>query len=130
MTSLYKSFLCAWLLLTLLVAMDASAQRKSKKKSAPAEPKNELAKLREEFVKATNDYKASLEKLLAIYEDNVKKAEEKVMVTKKLLAEGLIARAQVEESEHQLALEKQKVEDTRRQMTNADAQIAGVLVET
>ena len=122
-------FVCAWLLLVLLAAVDVSAQRKTKKKPAPPEPQTELTRLREEFVKATNDYKASLEKLLAIYEGNVKKAEEKVTVSNKLLAEGLIARAQVEESEHQLALEKQKVEDTRRQMTNADAQVAGVFVE-
>jgi ribosome-binding protein aMBF1 (putative translation factor) len=124
--------LCAWMLLVLLlVAGDASAQRKTKKKPAPKkEPPSELTKLREEYVKATNEYKASLEKLVAIYEANVKKAEEKVTLSKKLLAEGLIARTQVEENEHALALEKQKVEETRRQMTNADAQIAGVLVET
>jgi hypothetical protein len=126
-----RKFLCVGLLLTLLlVAGDVSAQRKTKKKPAKPEPQNELTKLREEFVKATNDYKASLEKLLKIYEENVKKAEEKVTVSKKLLAEGLIAKAQAEESEHALALAKQKVEETRRQMTNADAQIAGVLVET
>src|ERR1041384_7884549 len=121
-----------WLLLiALLVAVDVSAQRKTKKKPArKAEPQSELTKLREEFVKATNEYKTSLEKLLAIYEGNVKKAEEKVTLSKKLLAEGLIARAQVEDAEHTLALEKQKVEETRRQMTSADAQIASVLVET
>ena len=117
-------------MLVLVVAIDVSAQRKSKKKPAPPEPKNELTKLREEYVKATNDYKASLEKLIAIYEDNVKKAEAKVEVSKKLLADGLIARAQLEESERTLAAEQQKVLETRRQMTNADAQIAGVLVET
>lgn len=118
------------LLLVSLLAIDVSAQRKSKKKPLPSEPKSELAKLREEYVKATNDYKASLEKLVAIYEDNVKKAEAKVEVSKKLLAEGLIAKAQLEESERTLAAEQQKVLETRRQMTNADAQIAGVLVET
>lgn len=130
MTGRKRIFVGVWLLLVLLVAGDVSAQRKTKKKPAPAQPPNELTKLREEFIKATNDYKASLEKLLAIYEENVKKAEEKVTLSKKLLAEGLIARTQVEENEHALELEKQKVADTRRQMTNADAQIAGVLVET
>src|SRR5215510_12092292 len=124
-----KILVVVWLLLVLLVAGDVSAQRKTKK-TAPPKPPSELEKLREEFVKATNDYKASLEKLLAIYEENVKKAEERVTVSKKLLAEGLIARTQVEDAEHTLALEKQKVEETRRQMTSADAQIAGVLVET
>jgi len=121
---------CACLLLVLVATIDVSAQRKSKKKPAQAEPPSELAKLREEYVKATNDYKASLEKLLAIYEENVKKAEDKLQVSKKLLAEGLIAKTQVEENERALEAEKLKVADTRHQMTNADAQIAGVLVET
>ena len=120
----------AWMLMVLLVTINASAQRKSKKKPVTPAPQTELAKLREEYVKATNDYKASLEKLVAIYEDNVKKAEAKVEVSKKLLAEGLIAKAQVEESERVLAAEQQKVLETRRQMTNADAQVAGVLVES
>ena len=124
-----RIFVVAVLLVSLL-AIGVSAQRKSKKKPAPPEPKSELTKLREEYVKATNDYKASLEKLTAIYEDNVKKAEAKVEVSKKLLAEGLIAKAQLEESERALAADQQKVLETRRQMTNADAQIAGVLVET
>ena len=126
-----KTLLVIGLLLLAVLSIDVAAQRKTKKKPAPKqEPPSELTKLREEYVKATNDYKASLEKLLAIYEGNVKKAEEKVTLSKKLLAEGLIARAQVEENEHALALEQQKVEETRRQMTSADAQIAGVLVET
>src|SRR6185369_817976 len=119
-----------WIVMIAVLAIDVSAQRKTKKKPVAPAPPSELEKLREEFVKATNEYKASLEKLLAIYEGNVKKAEEKLTLSKKLLAEGLIARAQVDENEHALALEKQKVEETRRQMTNADAQIAGVLVET
>ena len=119
------------MLLVLLAAGGVSAQRKTKKKPAPKpESQTELTKLREEFVAKTNEYKASLEKLLKRYEDNVTKAEEKVTVSKKLLADGLIARAQVEDSEHALALAKQKVAETRRDMTNADAQIAGVLVES
>jgi len=112
-----------------VLAIDVSAQRKTKKKPVAPAPPSELEKLREEFVKATNEYKASLEKLLAIYEGNVTKAEEKVTQAKQLLAEGLIARAQVEESEHAVALAQQKVAETKRQMTNADAQVASVLVE-
>ena len=130
MTNRVQISVCACLLLVLVATLSVSAQRKSKKKPAPAEPPSELTKLREEYVKATNDYKASVEKLLAIYEDNVKKAEDKLQVSKKLLAEGLIAKTQVDENERALEAEKLKVADTRRQMTNADAQIAGVLVET
>ena len=111
-------------------SIDVLAQRKTKKKPAQAAPPTELAKIREEFVKATNDYKASLAKLLTIYEGSVTKAEEKLELSRKLLAEGLISKLQVEENERALAAEKAKVEDTKRQMTNADAQIAGIFAET
>lgn len=121
----------AWLIVVVVTALsvDVFAQRKTKKKTPPAPP-SELAKLREEFINATKDYKTSLEKLLAIYEGNVKKVEEKLEQSKKLLAEGLIAKAQVEENERALAAAKEKVSETRRQMNSADEQIAGVLVET
>ncbi len=121
----------AWLivLVVTVLSVDVSAQRKTKKKTPPA-PQTELAKLREEFVNATKDYKSSLGKLLAIYEGNVTKAEEKLALSKKLLAEGLIPKTQVEENERAVAAAKEKVSETRRQMTSADEQIAGVLVET
>ena len=126
-----KTTVCAWLLLVLaVVSIDVFAQRKTKKKPAPAPPPSELSKLREEFIKATNEYKASLGKLLPFYESNVKKAEEKLETSKKLLAEGLIPRTQVEENERALALAKEKIAETNRQLASAEAQIAGVLVET
>jgi hypothetical protein len=121
---------CAWfVILVTLLSVDISAQRKTKKKPAPA-PSTELTKLREQFVSATNEYKASLGKLLPFYEADVKRAEEKLEVSKKLLAEGLIARAQVDENEHALVLVKEKLAETQRQIKGADDQIAGVLVET
>jgi len=121
------------LLITLCVFVacsDVFGQRKTKKKPAPAPPPTELTKIREEFVKATNEYKASLAKLLTIYEGNVTKAEEKLELSRKLLAEGLISKLQVEENERALTAEKAKVEDTRRQMTTADEQVAGIFAET
>jgi hypothetical protein len=116
-------------LCVFVACSDVFAQRKTKKKPAPAPP-TELTKLREEFVKATDEYKASLTKLITIYEGNVKKAEEKLELSRKLLAEGLISRLQVEENERALAADKAKVEETRRQMTNADEQVAGIFAET
>jgi hypothetical protein len=106
------------------------AQKRSKKKTPASPPVTELTKLREEFVKATNEYKASLVKLLALYEADVKKVEDKLAVSQKLLAEGLIAKTQVQENEQALAEAKAKVTETRRQMTGADDQIAAVLVES
>ena len=118
------------MLLLLLVAGDVSAQRKTKKKPAPKpESQTELTKLREEYIKATSEYKASLGKLLPYYENDVKKAEEKLEQSKKLLAEGLIPKTQLEEYERALAIAKQKVAETNRSMTSADEQVAAVLVE-
>src|ERR1044071_2504264 len=129
---MFKRNRTAWLIVIVITALsvDAFAQRKTKKKPAPAPPPTELAKLREEFVNATKEYKTSLEKLLAIYEGYVEKAEEKLDLSKKLLAEGLISKTQVEENERAVAAAKEKVSETRRQMSTADEQIGGVLVET
>ena len=123
--------LCAWLLLVAAsFSVGVSAQRKSKKKpAAPAQP-TELARLREEYVKASNEYKTSLQKLLVIYEGNVKKAEDKLEQSRKLLAEGLISRVQFEESERTLATAKNEVAGIQRQITNADQQVASIFVET
>lgn len=124
-----------WWLLTLglLFAVTCGgnvwAQKKSKKKTPAPAPVSELAKLREQYVQATNEYKASLGKLIPLYEAEVKRAEDKLAVSQKLLAEGLLAKTQVAENERALAEAKQKVADTRRQMTGADDQIAAVLVE-
>jgi hypothetical protein len=123
------SFCVQVLVLVALVSFDVPAQRKSKKKSAPAPPPTELTKLRDEYIKATNEYKTSLGKLLPYYENDVKKAEEKLEQSKKLLAEGLIPKTQLEEYERALAVAKQKVAETNRSMASADEQVAAVLVE-
>ena len=116
-------------LLVCVCAGEVRAQKKSKKK-APAPPVvTKLSKLRDEYVKKTNEYKASLEKLLPLYEAEVKRAEDKLKIAEKLLAEGLVARIQVEENQRALAAAKEKVRETQRQMTTANEQIASVLVE-
>ena len=127
-----RNLICLWLLtLSLLVCVgNASAQKKSKKKTPAPAPVDELAKLRDQFVKLTGEVKAGLEKLVVFDEAAVKKAEEKLAVSQKLFADGLIAKAQVEASERTLAEAKAKVAETRRQITRADDQVAAVLVET
>jgi hypothetical protein len=124
--------LCACLLVVVIsLCVDVAAQRKKKPKPAAApSPPTELTKLREEYIRLTNEYKAGLGKIIPYQESEVKKAEEKLEQTKKLYAEGLIARAHVEENERALQIAKQKLADTNRQIANADEQIAGIVVET
>ena len=125
-----RILLWAWVCVAALtLCVDVSAQRRTKKRPAPAQPPSELSKLREEYVKATNEYKASLGKLLPYYENDVKKAEANLEKSKNLLAEGLIPKKQVEENERELAVAKQKIAETNRALTSADNQIAAVLVE-
>jgi hypothetical protein len=116
----------AVLLLFLLSAVVTPAQNRKPKLGKPV---NELAKLREEFIKATKEYKASLTKLVAIYERNVTRAMDKLAQSEKLFNEGLISRNQLAESESAVAAAKDKVSEAQRQMGNADAQIAETLVE-
>jgi hypothetical protein len=104
----------------------ASAQTKKPKQ---AKPVNELARLQEEFINATKDYKASLGKLLATYERDVKKAEAQLTQSQALFAQGLIAKTQLNQSESALAAAKDKVAETTRLITNADTQIAHTLLE-
>src|SRR5947209_17974255 len=63
------------------------------------EPASELARLRAQFVQATKDYKSSLEKLLALYEADVPKADERVSKTKELYAQGLVSKREREKDE-------------------------------
>jgi hypothetical protein len=120
---------CVFVFLTV-VSFDVAAQRKTKKKPAPAQPSSELSKLQEEFRQKTNEYKASLGKLLPYQEKELKRAEENLEKSKKLLAEGLIPKKQVEENERESAVAKQKIAETNRAMTSADEQVAAVLVES
>jgi hypothetical protein len=132
-----KSVLLA--LILLISASNSLAQKKkapTRKESTPAEQKasaassaDELAKLRDEYIRATKEYKASLQKLLDLYQADVQKAEQKVKQVQQLLAEGLVSRREVEQSERTLEEAKLKVSGAEQQRANADSQIAQVLLE-
>jgi hypothetical protein len=92
-------------------------------------PSKELTRLREEFIKATKDYKANLEKLRATYEKMVPKAEERLVQSKELFAQGLVSRKDLEASERAVAEAKDKVTEMDRRMASADTQIAETLLE-
>jgi hypothetical protein len=103
--------------------------RSSKARSTPAKPKDELSRLREEFIKATNEYKASLEKLRQSYEKSLSKAEGELTKSQELFAAGLISKKTLEAGEAEVAQAKDKVADVNRRMTSADSQIADTVLE-
>jgi hypothetical protein len=98
-------------------------------KTPKPKPTDELAKLRAEFIKATNDYKSNLEKLRASYEKSVVNAEAELAKSRELYAAGLISRKTVEDGEAELAKKKDQVAEVDRRMASADSQIADTLLE-
>jgi len=118
-------------LFAMLAAAPVYPQKKSQKekRGAAAPPQTELARLREQYVSTTREYKASLEKLLALYEESLKKAEERQEKSEKLFADGLMSRRDFEESQRLVADEKLKVSTVQQQIAGADTQIAEALIE-
>src|ERR1043165_4656295 len=120
------------LLCAALCAAPAYSQKRPKvqKKSATGEPaQSELAKLREQYISTTREYKASLEKLLALYEGSLKKAEEHREKSERLFADGLMSKRDLEESQRLVADEQLKVSTAKQQIEGADTQIAQALIE-
>ncbi|MGH9907577.1 MAG: TolC family protein [Pyrinomonadaceae bacterium] len=119
------------LLVTLLAGTALPTQSKKSRSAQPkkVQPTTVLAKLREEFIKATNDYKASLSKLLAIYERDIITAEARLAQSRKLSDEGLISKNQLAEAEAALAAANDKVTEAKSQLAGADTQIANTLLE-
>jgi hypothetical protein len=118
------------LVLGLFFSASVAQSRKtgSRTKVNPPAP-SESEKLRKQYVETTKEYKASLEKLLALYKVSVKKSEDRLDKSKELFKEGLISKTQLEESEQALAAEQLKVNGVQQQMKNAETQVAQTLLE-
>jgi hypothetical protein len=128
------------LLFLLLPPAAFGAQKKSstpKQKGTPAakakaiqtKPTDELARLRDEFIKATNDYQVLLKKQLPGLERNVARAEDQLKKLSQLFAEGLISKKELEASERTLGEAKGKVTEINLAIANADSRIADTLLE-
>ena len=115
--------------LTKTVATKAKLAGRTPAKGKTKGPANELAKLREDFIKANNDYKASLEKLRASYEKGVARAEAELAKSKELFAAGLISKQELATAEAEVTEAKGKVAEVDSRMTAADSQIAETLLE-
>jgi hypothetical protein len=124
---------CALLVVSLIATSSTSLAQTKKKKSPPRKSQQTLAdrvaKAKAEVSAAANEYKASLEKLLALQENDVKTASETVEKRRELLAQAIISKRELEESERALATAKDKVAGTKRQMAESDTLIAEATAE-
>lgn len=127
-----KRNIIAVLIVLALAATGASAAAQGKRslplKSPPPRPSSSkpgdspgsLAQLRIELIKATDLYKKNLTELLVFYEGSVRKAAGRSEQIKKLYADGLVSKRELEESEHALVEARTKADEARKQLTEAD----------
>jgi hypothetical protein len=97
---------------TLLGVSTAAAQTSSEPAPTSARPATPL-------IDPAQDAQARGKELLQLLENEQKSASSNVAQLRRLVAEGLIARVELEESEHALAAVEAKIEESRNQMANA-----------
>jgi hypothetical protein len=83
-----------------------------------------LKEFREDFIKSTEDYKASLQTLLVFYENDIKKLTERSEKWKELYDEGLISRREYDTTTGSIAEAQVKVEEVRKHIMTAEITIA------
>jgi hypothetical protein len=84
----------------------------------------DLARARAGLVERTREYKASLEKLLAIQEQDARRASELADKRRELLAAGIVSRRELDETERAAGEAHGRVEETRRRIVEADLALA------
>lgn len=97
-----------------LLAAAAGAQTAAAPARDPAPGPAELKQRAAEVEAAISDYRASLEKLLAIHEGELPKLVQRRDQWRDLLSRGIISRREFEATEQAVAAQEQKVAETRR----------------
>ena len=111
-------------ILTLLIACGvANAQ------PDPTRPGNELTQSSVNLVDATRQYLVRSAELVRIQESEVSQFTAKLDELRQLVAEGLVAKAELKESEQMLAALRRGLETTRQQIVDSDYMIAKIQVE-
>lgn len=94
-----------------------------------AKPADELKKATADLIKATNEYKTTVDALIAIYEAEVKAATERLEKRKELFAQGLVAKRDLEAGEQEINQAQAKLDQARNSIVEADQLIAEAKAE-
>ena len=109
------------LLLMLLLSFCVFAQTKSY-----SHLNKESSKARADVIRAATEYKESLDRLLALQQEEVKRAEAEVENRRAMLAHNMLNEHDVKSARSTLAEKKAKVEETLAKMKGADTLIQEV----
>jgi len=117
------------LILLLTIVGSGQAQRRlaqpdARVQAKPIQQVDSSKDFREDFIKASEDYKSSLQKLLVLYENDVKKLAEQSAKRNELYASGLISRQEYETTMGVITEAQVKVAEVRKQIATADITIA------
>jgi hypothetical protein len=123
------SALCLVVFLLPCTAAAQKKQRSGKPRAVQTKPADELAKLRDEYIKATNEYQTLLKKQLPGLEKNLSMAQDQLTKLSKLFADGLISRRDLEAGEREVGQAKDKITEIHLALANADSRIADTLLE-
>lgn len=104
-----------------LVSAQTGSATMAAQKEATQSPTN--------LIDAANQYKASSKELLLIQEDAITKAEAKLDELRMLVSEGLVAKAELEDAEQNLAALRAQLQATQKQIADSDNMMAEIQAE-
>jgi soluble lytic murein transglycosylase-like protein len=122
-----KSFPCVFALILVFASVGSSqkvAKAGRQQSSTHSQQADSLKEFRDSFISASEKYKASLQELLTLYENDVKKQNERAAKWKELYADGLISRQEYEKTAGDIAAAQVKVDDVRKQIASTEIAIA------
>lgn len=87
---------------------------------------NQLSESRSELIEATQEYKANTQQLGQLQEEELTNAKARTGELRQLVAEGIVARVELEQAEQSLSALEAKLAASRQQIEAADQMIAEI----
>lgn len=127
MSKVILTLICFLLFLTSTLAQRRNEKGQNKRKNAaPTENnKTELDKSSQEYIRLTEEYKKSLEQLLALYKKDVQRAEERLAKMRELYTQGIITnKKEIDDSERAVADARAKVAEAEKLIQLSEVELA------
>jgi len=90
-------------------------------------PVDDLARARAEVADSAREYRAALERLLAIQEASATRSGDVAAKRRALYEQGIVSRRELEESERAAVSARARVDDTRRRLAESESVLAETL---
>jgi len=116
---------CA-LLIIITLSTNGAAKPAAVDKSRPVPQRS---KTDNDLVRATNQYKQTVQTLIPQYEQNIKTATEALEKRKELLAKGLVSKLEVDNAQRAVDDAKKQLEDAKHSMVESDQLLAEAVAE-